>query len=104
MTGSVMYDAVRRREPIFWILWGIGVENEEVRLRGPVGVGVEQDMGVLRRAVKEQGGPNICTETKATPDSGQGRNTISHTREESHYMIISHWQGTAIALLSREKL
>lgn len=41
MTGSVMYDAVRRREPIFWILWGIGVENEEVRLRGPVGVGVE---------------------------------------------------------------
>ena len=64
-------------------------------------------MGVLRGAVREQGGPNICTETKATPDSGQGRNTISHTREESHYLTIS--RGTAALLrvlwfISGEKL
>lgn len=51
MSGSVRYDAVRRREPILGSLWGFGVENDEVRLRGPAGVGVEarsvQDMDVM---------------------------------------------------------
>lgn len=38
------------------------------------------------RSGREQGGSNICTGTKAIPDSGQGEHGKSHEREESQRM------------------